>query len=310
MASKVSVLKTQKWTNILFVIVFFGMATLFVMPAEAQAQSAQVPVTILGEERINQVLPNVTNINPDSTQVDQGLARADTLIMNVIRMVLRVLQFAAVAYIVYIGARMVTHVGSEDMLEKNRHALANTIIGFVVMSIGDNALNVFNPVNFQQGNTLEGQITLGAVPIIANVIDVLQYAMWVVAITLVVLTAYRMIVSPDKDITKSRQQLVWIGVGLFIIQIADFIVQPFDARNLQQVESGNALISNITNVLLTFFAPAAFFMFLYGAFVLVTANGDESKMKTARNIIVGTVIAAVLAFSSFAIISEIIRNFS
>lgn len=301
-------IKGQGWINAAFVVVFLGIASLFVMPAEAQ--TAQVNVPILGQDTLNQTLPNVNSVSGDTNQRDPGLARADTLVRNVIQLVLRFLQFAAVAYVVFIGAQIVTHVGNEDLLEKKRPALAYAVIGFVVMSIGDNALNVFNPANFSPGNTLEGQISTGIVPVMANIIAVIRYAMWVIAVTLVIVTAYRMIISQDKDMTKPRQQLVWIGIGLFIVQVADFIVRPFDARTTQQVAQGNELIATFTNILLTFFAPAAFFMFLYGAFALLTANGDEGKLKTARNILVGTLIAVVLTFSSYAIISEVIRNFT
>ena len=130
MGSKTSSYKKQGWVNVVFVILFFGIASLFVMPAEAQ--SSQVNVPILGQEGIGQVLPNVTTPSAQSNQRDPGLARADTLIRNIIQIVLRVLQFAAVAYIVWIGAEIVTHVGNEDLLEKRRPAIAYAIIGCMI----------------------------------------------------------------------------------------------------------------------------------------------------------------------------------
>jgi len=299
--------KKQTWVHIAFLAVFFGIATLFVMPAEAQ-NTGQVNVNVLGENAIRTVLPSVDAT--DSTQTDQGLQQADTLVRNVLQLVLRILQFAAIVYIVYIGAQIVMNVSNEDLLEKKRPAIAYAIVGFVVMSIGDQAINIFNPANFASGGTLEGQLVTGIQPVIGNVIDVMRYALWVIAVALVMITGYRMVISQDKDVTKSRQQLVWIGIGLFVVQIADFIVTPFTGSSLAAVDQGNALIANITNVLLTFFAPAAFFMFLYGAFVLVTAQGDEGKLKTARNILIGTLIAVIITFSSMAIIGEVVRSFS
>lgn len=313
MTGKSSIGKKQPWMNVLFVILFFGIASLFIMPAEAQ--TAQVNVDIPGRSSIEQVLPNLgkDQLTKDSkdAQKDEGLARADALVRNIIKIVLRILQFAAVAYIVVIGAQIVTHVGNEDLLEKKRPAIAYAIIGFIVMSIGDNALEVFNPANYNATGPLASQL-MGQEfwKVITNAIDVIRYAMWIMAVTLVVLTGYRMIISQDKEITKSRQQLVWIGVGLFVIQIADFIIKPFLPENSQKLETGSALVANIANVMLTFFAPAAFFFFLYGAFVLVTANGDDAKVKTARNILVGTVIAVILTFSSYMIIQEVVKSFT
>lgn len=299
--------KKQTWVQIAFLAVFFGMASLFVMPAEAQ-NTGQVRVGILGEGSLRTVLPSVDST--DSTQTDQGLQQADTLVRNTLQLVLRILQFAAIVYIVYIGAQIVTNVSNEDLLEKKRPALAYAIVGFVVMSVGDQAINVFNPANFAAGSTLEGELVSNIQPVIAGVIDVMRYALWVVAVALVMITGYRMVISQDKDVTKSRHQLLWIGIGLFVVQIADFIVTPFAGNSLSGVSQGNELIANITNILLTFFAPAAFFMFLYGGFLLVTAQGDDKKVQTARNILIGTVIAVVITFSAMAIIGEVVRSFS
>ena len=311
MTGKTSMHKKQSWANILFVVVFLGIASLFVLPADAQ--SAQVHVDIPGSNSISDVLPSIDKASGESTetQKEQGLSLADTAVRNALRLAIRVLQFAAVAYIIWIGAEIITHVGNEDLLEKRRPAIAYAIVGFIVLSLGDNALELFNPAKFDQRLGLMEQLTSSKTwELVFNIIDVMRYSMWIVAIVLVVTTGYRMVISQDKDITKPRQQLIWIGIGLFIIQVAKFIVAPFLPANADKIGLGNQLVANFTNILLTFFAPAAFFMFLYGAFVLVTANGDEGKVKTARNILVGTLIAVVLTFSSYAIIAEVIRSFT
>ena len=54
--------------------------------------------------------------------------------------------------------------------------------------------------------------------------------------------------------------------------------------------------------------PIAFFFLIMAGLYLLTANGDPARVKRAKNIFIGTIAAIVMAYSAYALVSEIIRN--
>lgn len=73
------------------------------------------------------------------------------------------------------------------------------------------------------------------------------------------------------------------------------------------MEAGNELLVNIANVLLTLMAPTALFFIILGAYYYLSAAGDEGKTKKGQQILIGTVIAVVIAYSSYTIVAEALK---
>ncbi len=291
-------------------IIFAIVAVVLLSSVAAPFANAQLP--ILGNEGLE--LPSVDNpmVTPENAQFadNPGMQVFLFLVNRVLGLVLLFLQGAAVAYIVYIGTQMVLNVDNKDMIKEKRMSLLYAILGFVVLSIGGDAIRVFDPVLVAQQNTDALFITdpnAGFPGLIQNIINVIKYVIWAIAIVMLTIMGYRMISNQERDITKQKHHILWIAIGLFFIQIADLVIKPFLPDTENKVEAGNQLLLNIANVLMTLLAPTAIVFFILAAYYYLSAAGDEGKVKKAQQIFIGTVIAVIIAYSSYTIVAEALK---
>lgn len=291
--------------------IFFAIVVVVLLSGIA-APFANAQIPIIGNENLE--LPSVESptLDPANNQFadNPGMQILFFLVNRVLGLVLLFLQGAAVAYIVYIGTQMVLNVDNKDMIKEKRMALLYAILGFIVLSIGGEAIRIFDPTQVAQQGTDSLFITdpnAGLPGLIKNIINIIKYVIWAIAIVMLTIMGYKMISNQERDITKQRHHIFWIAIGLFFIQIADLVVQPFLAETENKVEAGNMLLVNIGNILLTIMAPTALFFIILGAYYFLSAAGDEGKTKKGQQILIGTVIAVIIAYSSYTIVAEALK---
>ncbi len=292
---------------------------------------AQITLPVLGTENpisgevtdeLSQV-PGVDFINDLRSDASNATWQdvVQLLFLRIVQFVLIALQIAAVIYIVSVGIGMVGNMENADQLQKHTLHLVNAVIGFVVMSMGAQAVNIFNPALQDNSDTNVAFFNLDSWQgFVALLIDLLRYSVWVVAVVLIIIIGVKMVTSQEKDTKKERQQLTYVGIGLFLIQIADLVVKPFlvlnqggiqadDLQGVERVAAGNELILNVGSVIMTFFAPLALFGLIMGAFYMVTAHGNEEMVSRGKKILTGTIIAIIVAYSSYTIVAEVLTYF-
>lgn len=291
--------------------IFFAIVVVVLLSGIA-APFANAQIPIIGNENLE--LPSVESptLDPANNQFadNPGMQILFFLVNRVLGLVLLFLQGAAVAYIVYIGTQMVLNVDNKDMIKEKRMALLYAILGFIVLSIGGEAIRIFDPTQVAQQGTDSLFITdpnAGLPGLIKNIINIIKYVIWAIAIVMLTIMGYKMISNQERDITKQRHHIFWIAIGLFFIQIADLVIQPFLPETENKVEAGNMLLVNIGNILLTIMAPTALFFIILGAYYYLSAAGDEGKTKKGQQILIGTVIAVVIAYSSYTIVAEALK---
>ena len=310
-----------------------------VLPLTERAMG-QMSLPILGGDTIEKQLPtpselqgksNLSTTNPTSIDPDTTAKFVQGLILRVIRLVLIGIQIAAIIYIVSMGIQMMVHMEKEDMFAKYRQSLINALIGFIIMSVGDNAIEVFNPYAHDvTGTAVTVKQTLFDFSswqgIVSLVKDIIKYSVWTIGVVILVVIGVKMVISQDKD-TKAEQKLLTnVALGLFIMQIADMIITPFLTNTAtsvnpnapaplagtatsaaQGVEQGSGLLLNVANVLLYLFAPLAILGIIVSSFYLLT--GGEEKKKRAKSTLIGIVFATIVAYSSYTVVAEIVKAF-
>ncbi len=311
-----------------------------ILPLTERAMG-QMSLPILGGKEIQNQLPTPKEVEIKydangqrlvSTQNDVNFVQG--LAYRFIRLALIIIQIAAIIYIVNMGIQMMVHMEKEDMFAKHRQGLINALIGFVVLSVGDNLIAVFNPYQDQVvsgGTQGVAQLKTGGSTglfnfndwkdIVVLVKDIVKYSVWTIAVVILVVIGVKMITSQDKDTKLEQKLLTNVTIGLFIMQLADLIISPFLTNTVanapvplegtaapgQGVAQGSALLLNVANVLLYLFAPLAVLGIIVSSFYLLT--GGEDKKKRAKSTLIGIVVASLVAYSSYTVVAEIVKAF-
>jgi len=318
------------------------LLSFLMLPLVATVQ-AQISVPIIGGQEIIDSGDVVTTPDVEALATGQGdqlqsFNIFEDIFYRLVKAALIVTQAITVFYMVFVGSLMVTTAGNEDSLKKHQMTMIYIVIGFLVLSLGDNLIEIFNPVYTNEAGGVE--VRQDEVynfdawqAYVLIIVDIIRYILWTVAVVIIVIIGVQMFLSKEKDTSKQRKNLTWVGIGLFITQIAHLIIEPFlsgDARTgvrittnpdgstkveqIQQgaeiaasarVEAGNELLLQIADVILTVFAPLSIFGLILGGFYLVTGQGDQEKVTRARKIIIGSVIAIIIAFSSYTLVRTV-----
>ena len=69
----------------------------------------------------------------------------------------------------------------------------------------------------------------------------------------------------------------------------------------------DSIISTVIALILSFVGVILFVLFIYGAFIWMTAEGNDEKVKKAKSTIKGAVIGLVITLAAYAISSFVIK---
>ena len=67
-------------------------------------------------------------------------------------------------------------------------------------------------------------------------------------------------------------------------------------------------IVGITNFVVTWASPVAVLVLVAGAIMYLTAMGDEEKMGKAKKLIVNAIIALIIIYGAFALVSTFVSG--
>jgi hypothetical protein len=132
-----------------------------------------------------------------------------------------------------------------------------------------------------------------------------KYIVVISAILFIVIAGVRMITaSGNEEISKkNRTSIVWLMVGLIIMQLSEIFVNILYnqdyymgfgifgdyAENVPE-KLQNSLVNPLLNFMMTLLAVIAVLMILIAALKMMTAMGDEGKIKKQQQMLVGAVL--------------------
>jgi hypothetical protein len=136
-----------------------------------------------------------------------------------------------------------------------------------------------------------------------------KYIVVILAVLFIVISGIRMITaSGNEDIVKkNRTSLIWLMVGLMIMQLSEIFVYILYnqghymgfgifgdyAQNVPETLQNN-LVHPLLNFMMTLLAVIAVLMILIAALKMMTAMGDENKIKKQQQMIIGAMLGLVV----------------
>lgn len=295
------------------VSVALGMRMLYEETTFAQS-SLQKPLETI-QSTTN--LPTFDTSTHSKASIQPGASNITSAIYFVLDFVKYLIGAVAVVMIIITGVKLVmARKKVDEVWEKQKEHLIMLVTGLVFVFIADVAIrSVFFGV---EGEVFESEAQAEAaaqqgVEQLRGMWTVAMMLAGAVAVFMLVVAGIRLITSGGNEEvqTKIKKQITWIVIGLFILGIAEFVVLDFifpeHGTEIPDDIKGKQLIIDFTNFVSAFVSIAAVISSIYGGYLYVTAVGNEEQTGKAKKVLLGAVIALVIALGAFAIINTIVQ---
>jgi len=222
----------------------------------------------------------------------------------------------AVIMVVKAGFRLViARKKIDEIWPKQKEHFIMIAVGFVLIMIADIIVKrVFFGVEGEVFDSeSSAQIAAGAgTAQLKGMYNAAFILVGVLAIFMLIIAGFRLLTSAGNEEaqTKAKKQITWIIGGLFVVGIAEFVVQDFifpdQGSKIPSAQKGIKLIKDFTNFAAAFISISAFIASIYGGYLYVAATGNEEKTSKAKKVLLGAVIALVLGLGAFALVNAVI----
>lgn len=277
--------------------------------------------SLIAGNKFNQQIQNSQNRSSQDIirsffwDAETGKVSKIVIILNVI------LGTVAIGFIVLSGTMMIFSVGDSDTFAKNRQKIIWIGFGLFIISAAEIlAFQIFNPQYNLLGNATQTELFYKKA---MQLKMFLQYLAAAGVLFSLVRTGYYFVLQPDMEETvdKEKEFVKFFIIGVGFIILAEVIIRGVIFMNIHGAGAAggsagegnfvNAIqasieIAGIVNYMLTFIVGAAVFMIVLGSAYYIFSFGDEDRASNAKKIIIGAIVALVIAFSAYSIMRFLI----
>lgn len=146
---------------------------------------------------------------------------------------------------------------------------------------------------------------------INSLVGFMQMLIFGVAIIMIILSGIRLILagSDEEQRKNSTQKVIWSVIALIFVWFIEMWKQVAFTGRVSGENSIGGLFGSIIDIALYFAAPIALVFLTLAGFYYITSNGDEERVKKAKNIVIYTVVATVLLLSIFTFLLDLAKLF-
>ncbi len=283
---------------------------------ELNTVNAQVDSSILDKIEETTELPTFDSSHGQAIQ-RSGVSNITSAVFFVLDMMKFLIGSVAIIMIITAGVKLIlARKKIDEVWPKQKEHLIMIVSGFVIIMIADVLVKrVFFGV---EGEVYESeasaQIAAGAASEqIKGLYNLVMIFAGILAVAMIIVAGFRLLTSAGNEEaqTKVKKQLTWLVIGLFVIGVAEFVVQDFifpqTGEQIPAARQGIRLIVSFTNFASAFISIAAFIASLYGGYLYVAATGNEEQTNKAKRVLLGAVIALILGLGAFAVVNTVIQ---
>lgn len=268
-------------------------------------------------------LPDNTGLNLPVPTGDTAVDKFENLLGPVAKNLRIIIAAVSIVMMVISGFTMTMAGDNEGTVKTQKQSITWGIIGLFLISIAGPVAEVFD---YRQGNLLENGDTLAQrAEIFDNTVKIIitfiKYLLGALATLMFIRSGAVMISSgsSEEDITREKKNLALSAGGLLLVFASDLIVRRvlYSAQyntatsetvvTINQSEFIRQIIA-VTNLLVSFAAPAMMLGIVIGGVLYATAAGDEGRTGLAKKIMVNSVIGIVIIYGAFALVSTVISG--
>lgn len=227
----------------------------------------------------------------------QGMqALADFIFDFIAGEIFMVMGGVVLIFVFYYGVRMILESHNENALTDARKSFVYALMGFAVLAITFPLMDAFI-----QGNE---EMPINVAPIIPQFNNIIQYLTFVARGIFVLLLTFhglRILAAQgnESEFDAARKGIIANVIGVVLMGVADAIVLGIYGNDPDVIALEIAGIAAFIVAMIGALSMLAFIV--AGVMLIVSVN--ESLKDKAKNIVIGTIIAMVICFGSYAIIA-------
>lgn len=309
--------QTLKWM-LVALLVIAGIAALFFLTTEVSSAQGFVPLPDPGQDGLGGVA------DPEG----EGLQKAYNLVWEFVRNLRYVIGAVAILFMVISGVKLVFSGANEETATKQKSNLYWGLFGLALIAIAGPMAEIFD---MQEGGFLTDEYQIGYRARLFDdqifiVVTFIKYIVGSVAVLFMIRAGAKLVLAGESDevLNVEKKNIMMGGFALFLIMLSDVIVRQvlfkvdytdaeYSAQGQQAVvefDVGRGIqeLVGITNFIVTWAAPFAVLALVVGAIMYLTAFGEQEKMDKAKKIIFNSVLALVIIYGAFAIVSTIVSG--
>lgn len=280
---------------------------------------------VLAKELLPIESAQYTNVGIPSPPTETGQKIATDLLLSGLGYVKVLAVVIGILFITLQGYRLVMAGGDEEELTKVKKSIVYIIIAFVLLSMSQDIAKIFD----MSKGTIIGTPSniLKTVHLFDRQVEILmtfvKYIVGAIATTIIVLSGLQMVTggSDEEEVKTQKSRIFYSLFGLIVLTIGDIAINKVFYNVDKEVYSGVTGVKpsinvtegvqqliGITNYVVTFFGVMAVLMLIIAAIFYATSAGNEDQMSQAKRIIIATVIAMIIMFGAFALVSTIVAG--
>jgi Ca2+/Na+ antiporter len=246
-----------------------------------------------------------------------GVSNITSAVFFVLDMLKFLIGGVAVIMLILTGVRLIiARKKIDEVWPKQKEHLIMIAVGFVLIMLADYLVKrvLFGAEGEVYQSEASVQLAAGAATEqIKGIYNLAMIFVGILAVLMTIIAGFRLLTSAGNEEaqTKVKKQMTWLVIGLFVIGIAEFVVQDFIFPNkgvkIPAAEQGIKLIVSFTNFAAAFISIIAFIVSLYGGYLYVIAAGNEEQTSKAKKVLMGAIIALILGLGAFAIVNSVIQ---
>lgn len=306
---------TKFITSLLLFLSLASIMLIIRMPLDEKvyAQNLQAPLEEI--EKATQ-LPTYEYEPHDQSAVEPGAAEITSAVYFALDFMKYLIGGIGVVMIIYTGVRLIlARKKIDEVWPKQKEHLIMIATGFVLIMIADFAVkNVFFGY---EGEVFETEATAqeaaeAGTEEIRGLYNIAMMGAGVIAILMLIVAGFRLLVSGGNEEvqTKVKKQVMWLVIGLFVIGVAEFVVQDFlfpaKGEVIPEAQQGRKLIVDFTNFASGFVVIVSIVSSIYGGYLYVIATGNEENTAKAKKVLIGAIIGMIIAVGAFAAVNTLI----
>ena len=244
----------------------------------------------------------------------------EDLWFSILTIIKYLISWILIIFIVFIWIQMIMSMWSdEEKLSSAKQQLRYTLMWLLFINIPWTFYNTFVSNKWQIDWTINWTwstsqavwnesvfINIDAFNQTINwwIVNFLEVMIFTIAVFVIVLSGLKIMTSrwKEEDLSEAKNKILWSLVWLVFI----WFIESWQALVFNwKIADWTTIFSTIENLVLFLAWPVAIFFLTLAWYYYITANGDDEKIKKAKNIIINTVIATAILMASHLFLADL-----
>lgn len=271
-------------------------------------------------------LPTSESLGDVPDPEGEGVQKAYNLVWELARNYRYIIGTVAILMMTVSGVKLVIQGDNEEVATKQKTNLTWGLAGLVLIAIGGPIAEI---LDLQDGGFLSDEYEISYRASLFDsqvkiIITFIKYLVGGTAVLFMIRSGAKLVTAGETDdvLNAEKKTLINSGVALVLIILSDVVINQvlfkvtepdtstYGQQAIVELDTARGVqeIVGITNFIVTWASPIAVLALIVGAVMYVTAFGEEDQVGKAKKIIFNSVLALVIIYGAFALVSTFISG--